>query len=844
MMSGDAGNTELAQHRRVQLDYLPGLDGLRALAVLSVLVYHAGYPLAGGFLGVESFFVISGFLITALLLAEWQQHGGIDLRSFWLRRARRLLPALFAVLIATLLACAIRFPTELRALGVEMLAALLYVMNWQLVLGGQSYFDPLGRPSLLQHLWSLAVEEQFYLVWPVLFAFGMRIFRAGGFLFATILAAGASTLLMIGLYGADGDLSRIYYGTDTRAAGLLIGAALALVWTPARRAQGGQHLGLLVDIAGLAALVELLAVYAVLYDQHPLLYQGGFQLVALLTAAVIIAATASGTRALPWLLELRPMRWIGTRSYGLYLWHWPLFVLLPAGNTAPAHGWLFDLLRFGLTFVLAAASYRFIEQPVRKLGFGGALHTLRSATVYQFGIGAIRRRPAAAACVLLAIIVGAVPLSLRPISAAPPVAALPAPEAATALVSRPAPVGSPAPVAEVAPRATNTPSADLELEQDLALSEANRPVARPVPQITPTVPALPALDPTLIADLQALLDSTVANGFVPGAVASVSLPGYAPWVGASGLAERQQGQAMTPETIVRVASVSKMFTAVVVMQLVEEGVLSLDAPVSTWLPDSLPAADAISVRQLLQHTSGLYDFLEDRNLLGQMQREQGREWVPEELVAYAARFPSTSRGRWDYSSTNYVLLGMIVEQATGQSLAEQMRTRIFDPLGLQHTFFLPQEQIVGTLAHSYSSTVDLTGLSTSFAFGTGNIASTAADLEHFGRALFAGELLQAESRAQMLQYVSGRGHYGMPNLAYGLGVMYNRLPIGPGANGQRSSEENEVLGHIGGYGGFRAALWYAPESQIIIAISLNQAQADPNELAAAVLDRVLLQLGR
>jgi D-alanyl-D-alanine carboxypeptidase len=372
-----------------------------------------------------------------------------------------------------------------------------------------------------------------------------------------------------------------------------------------------------------------------------------------------------------------------------------------------------------------------------------------------------------------------------------------------------------------------------------------------VPAVTQAPPPMGAtaiadspLEPALTTELQHLLDEAVADGFVPGAVLSVSVPGYTSWTGASGLADREQGVAMEPNTLVRIASVSKMFTAVVVLQLIEEGTIKLDAPIATWLPDVVPNADTITVRQLLQQTSGLYDYLEDRAFVGQTQREPSREWIPEELVAYATQFPTNPAGRWDYSSTNYVILGMLVEQVTGQSLAQQMRQRIFEPLGMRQTFFLPQEPIQGTLAHGYTKGTDITGASMSFAFATANIATTAEELQRFGRALFRENLLRPETRDLMFQFVSGRGQYDMPKLEYGLGVMRNQLPINDEVAGQpRSPKAGLVLGHIGGYGGFRAALWYAPESNVVIALSLNQAQVDPNDLATHVLDTVLTRMG-
>jgi peptidoglycan/LPS O-acetylase OafA/YrhL len=218
---------------------MPGLDGLRALAVIAVLLYHAELTwIPGGFIGVEVFFVISGYLITALLLAEWRQRGRIDLKAFWLRRARRLLPALYLTVVVTLAFAVVFLPGEVAGLRSDAIAAFGYVTNWYMVLGHESYFEAVGRPSLLKHLWSLAVEEQFYVLWPLLFAAGISLgavrWRQRRILVATVVGAAASTVLMATLYVPEADPSRIYYGTDTRASGLLIGAALAFVWFPGR----------------------------------------------------------------------------------------------------------------------------------------------------------------------------------------------------------------------------------------------------------------------------------------------------------------------------------------------------------------------------------------------------------------------------------------------------------------------------------------------------------------------------------------------------------------------------------------------------------------------------------
>ncbi|HWQ15491.1 MAG TPA: serine hydrolase domain-containing protein, partial [Roseiflexaceae bacterium] len=366
-------------------------------------------------------------------------------------------------------------------------------------------------------------------------------------------------------------------------------------------------------------------------------------------------------------------------------------------------------------------------------------------------------------------------------------------------------------------------------------------------------PAAPAegaprpIDPALAAELQRILDATVADGYIPGAVAAVSIPGYEPWVGASGRASRRDGTPMAPNTHVRIASISKMFTMVVVLQLAEEGVIDLDAPMSTWLPGLVPAADAITVRDLLRHTTGLYDYLEDIDFMRRAYRAPDRHWRPEEIVAYAARFPARFRpgGRWDYSSTNYVILGMIVQKATGNTLAHEVRQRVIEPLGLQNTYITPDEAVQGQMARGYARSNDHTNASMSVVFATANIVSTVADMQRFAQGLFGGELLKPATMEQVLTFVDGRGQYNMPALEYGLGVMRNRLPVGPGPGGApRPAELRTVLGHIGGYGGFRAALWHAPASGITITLGVNQASSDPNILATRLFHAVLSHQGK
>ena len=395
------------------LPYSPGLDGLRAFAVVAVLLYHAGLAwFPGGFLGVEVFFVISGYLITALLLSEWHQRGRIDLKGFWLRRARRLLPALYLVLVVTLTFAVVFLPGEVARLRGDAIAAFAYVTNWYLVFGHESYFESVGRPSLLKHLWSLAIEEQFYLLWPPVLAAGLGLgalrWRRRRALILALAGAASSALLMAILYQPELDPSRIYFGTDTRATGLLLGAALAFVWVPGRstaetddasatkprrlyrvrrrgrlRRRWRWAVPALLDIAGLAALGGLVWFCLWLGEYQPFLYRGGFACVALTTVVVITAVVDPRTRLGANLLGWGPLRWIGLRSYGIYLWHWPVFMVTRPQLDLPIDGWPLLGLRLAATIVLAHLSYHYVETPIRRGALGRAWKTLREARGFR-----------------------------------------------------------------------------------------------------------------------------------------------------------------------------------------------------------------------------------------------------------------------------------------------------------------------------------------------------------------------------------------------------------------------------------------------------------------------------
>jgi peptidoglycan/LPS O-acetylase OafA/YrhL len=354
-----------------RLPYLPGLDGLRAIAVISVLLYHAEFTWAiGGFLGVEVFFVISGYLITSLLLAEWRDHERIDLKHFWLRRAKRLLPALFVVIAVTTLVAVIFLPDEVASLRGDVLSAIAYVTNWMFIFGERSYFESIGRPSMVQHLWSLAVEEQFYLVWPLLFVGGMKLFGRKRFPMVIVGGVVASVVLMWLLYVPGGDPSRVYYGTDTRASGILVGCALAFVWAPWRlRSNVRTGARVVLNVSGAVAIVALLQMLFRTDEFSSWLYRGGFLRLDIVTA-IVIAVIVHPAAALGRVVGIRPLRWVGLRSYGIYLWHWPVFQLTRPEVDVPMDGAPLFALRVAITLALAEASYRLVELPIRRGAIG------------------------------------------------------------------------------------------------------------------------------------------------------------------------------------------------------------------------------------------------------------------------------------------------------------------------------------------------------------------------------------------------------------------------------------------------------------------------------------------
>ncbi|BFU44794.1 acyltransferase family protein [Krasilnikovia sp. MM14-A1004] len=418
------------------LGYCRALDGIRALAVAAVVLFHAGVAgLRGGFLGVDTFFVLSGFLITSLLLNERARTGRIALGRFWVHRARRLLPALLAMLIATIVAGHLLLDDgALRLLRGDAYAALGYVANWRMIFRGTGYVAVTAAPSPLQHTWSLGIEEQFYLLWPLLvtaLVTGLAARHARALLLACCLLGVAASQFACGEMFQPDAMSRAYYGTDTRAQALLVGAALAALLAGGRavgrgaprRGSGpgapprGFAAAARRTVLGPAALLAT-AVTAWLWhtagDQAARLYHGGLTVAALATAVVIAHAVTSPGSAVARFLGLAPLVRLGRISYGVYLWHWPLFTYVTADATGLSR-WPLLVVRLAGTLGLAVLSYHLIEQPIRR----GAL-----ARLLPHGIP-VAVATATLGVVIIMIGVETVPATRPPAAAAPVVITAP-----------------------------------------------------------------------------------------------------------------------------------------------------------------------------------------------------------------------------------------------------------------------------------------------------------------------------------------------------------------------------------------------------------------------------------
>lgn len=420
-------NTPAAEQTpaRPKSRYIPALDGLRTLAVVAVVLYHLNLTWAqGGLLGVTIFFVLSGYLITRLLLNEVAKTGRIDLKSFWIRRIRRLVPAVVTVVVVTCALCTVFNHVMLTKMRPDILPSLLFFNNWWQIMQDVSYFNALGDPSPLTHFWSLAIEEQFYLVWPpLLFAMvSMHVSKPNTRRMVLGLAA-VSALAMMVLYNPAADPSRVYYGTDTRVFSLLLGAWMAFIpdrdLAPVRLA---HRLGLnrlagaakhgknaegkpgekadnaaetvpaqpsalvrfwsspaSIDVLGVVGLVGLAAMVALTNGYTAFQYRGGTLLCSILTL-MVIAACVQPQGMVARALSAEPLVWVGKRSYSIYLWHYPLLLLMnPVANINDTPWWQY-ILQVLLVVAVAECSYRFIETPFRKGAFGRTVSEFRDGT--------------------------------------------------------------------------------------------------------------------------------------------------------------------------------------------------------------------------------------------------------------------------------------------------------------------------------------------------------------------------------------------------------------------------------------------------------------------------------
>jgi peptidoglycan/LPS O-acetylase OafA/YrhL len=360
--------------------YMPGLDGLRAIAVIAVIAYHLDPDLIpGGLLGVGVFFTLSGYLITDLLLGQREATGSLKLGDFWMRRARRLLPALFLMLAVVVAWVTLLDRSQLTSLRGDVLAAVAYVSNWWNIVREASYFARFGPPPPLDHLWSLAVEEQFYLIWPWLLLLGLRFLpgRYNTLALVTLAGAAVSAAAMAIIYQPGIDPTRVYEGTDTRAFGLLVGAALAMVW-PSRKLSAERITlrgRLILDGIGVAGLVVIVLLILRTSEYSPSLYKGGIVLLTVATtmtvAALVHPASWLGV-AVGWM----PLRWIGVRSYGIYLWHYPIIVLTTPGMQQASLG--LQVMQVVATVAVAALSWQFFEEPIRRGAIGRMWGQVRS----------------------------------------------------------------------------------------------------------------------------------------------------------------------------------------------------------------------------------------------------------------------------------------------------------------------------------------------------------------------------------------------------------------------------------------------------------------------------------
>jgi len=351
--------------------YIPAIDGLRAIAVIAVLLYHLGFAwIPGGFLGVDLFFVISGYVITRLLLDSIQRSGGLDLRAFYASRVRRLLPPLLFMLIISAIFIGVWAPDSMRRFLIDTPFAITGLMNWWLVFREQDYFESFGRPPLLQHTWSLGVEAQYYLFWPLILLFVLKFFGKKVIPTAALaIAAFSGIALFLASLRADiagnQDISHVYFGTDTHSIGLFLGSALAVSWIPQNlRVNIEKRAQDFIDFIGVFGLIGLLATFLFINESDPTSYRIAFPLVGILGSAIIMSVVHPASRFAP-ILQHPVMVWIGERSYAIYLWHWIVFQVTRPAQDLSGSPWALYLFRILVVLALADISQRWIEIPVR-----------------------------------------------------------------------------------------------------------------------------------------------------------------------------------------------------------------------------------------------------------------------------------------------------------------------------------------------------------------------------------------------------------------------------------------------------------------------------------------------
>lgn len=373
--------------------YIAGLDGLRAFSVLAVIAYHLHFKWAqGGLLGVEIFFVLSGYLITDQILMEWKIHNRLSVKQFWIRRMRRLLPAMIFMLILVALWLAITDISRLQTLTGDFISSILYINNWYLIFHNVSYFESFGPPSPIGHLWSLAIEEQFYVIWPIVLLVGIYFIpQRGKLMLGILLSAALSVIAMAIIYEPGADPSRVYYGTDTRAFAILIGAALAIIWPSWKhRRRISSAARDLLDVSGLIGIIMLFILVYITNQFDDWLYPWGFLYLSVVTA-VLIAILVHPANRLEKIMGNPLFSWIGKRSYSLYIWHYPVITLSTPTIDTDGTSYLRIALQLLVTVIISSLSYRYIEDPIRRGIFRVRLdsYSKQHSTVYKRGISMV-----------------------------------------------------------------------------------------------------------------------------------------------------------------------------------------------------------------------------------------------------------------------------------------------------------------------------------------------------------------------------------------------------------------------------------------------------------------------